>query len=108
MKIDQLAFIRDLMIEKGLTEYNANIISMKAYSTIKMSELKDYKKTNLYIYQQLIDKLIYLSYGTRLNIVFIIGQLSKHNANLRKSHLQAVKRVVKYLSRTIEMGLVYG
>ncbi len=34
MKIDQSAFVRDLVIKKRLTDYNANVIPMKAGSSI--------------------------------------------------------------------------
>lgn len=48
MKIDQSAFIRDLVIKEGLIECtNANVISMKIGSTIKIIEPDDYKETDL-------------------------------------------------------------
>lgn len=51
MKIDQLAFIRNLAIEKSLADYNANIISRKAGSVIEMSKPNNYDKIGIYIYQ---------------------------------------------------------
>lgn len=51
MKIDQSAFIRDLLIKEGLTDCNANIILMKTGSAIKMSKLDNYDKINNHIYQ---------------------------------------------------------
>ena len=50
MKIDQSAFIRDLIIEEGLIEYNANVIPIKIGSTIEMPEPDDYDKTDIYTY----------------------------------------------------------
>lgn len=50
MKIDQSAFIRDLVIEEGLTECNANVIPMKAGSAIEMSEPKNYEDADLRTY----------------------------------------------------------
>ncbi len=47
MKIDQSAFIQDLVIEKGLTDCNANVIPMKAGSSIKMADLEDYESADL-------------------------------------------------------------
>lgn len=81
---------------------------MKIRSAIEINNLKDYKETKLQKYPRLIDKLIYLVYGIRPNIVFVVDQLSKHNANYRKSHLQAAKRVVRYLKGTMQMGFVFG
>lgn len=73
MKIDQSAFIRDLVIEKGLTDCNANVISMKAGSSIKMTDPEDYKEADFCTYQQLIGKLMYFTCGTRPDIAFAVG-----------------------------------
>ena len=108
MKINQLAFIRDLVIEEGLTDCNANVIPMKAGSSIEMSDPEDYEEADLCTYQRLIGKLMYLACGTRPDIAFVVGQLSKHNVDPRKRHLRAAKRVVRYLKGTMEMGLIFG
>lgn len=73
-----------------------------------MTNPEDYEKADLCIYQRLIEKLMYLVCGTRPDIAFVVGQLSKHNADPRKGHLQAAKRVVRYLKGTMEMGLIFG
>ena len=78
MKIHQSAFIRDLVIEKGLIDCNANVIPMKADSSIKMSDPEDYEEANVHTYQRLVGKLMYLSYGTRPDISFVIRQPSRH------------------------------
>ena len=108
MKIDQSAFIRDLVIEEGLTDCNAPVMLMKAGSAIEMLDSDDYEETELLEYQRLIGKLMYLACGTRPDIAFAVGQLSKHNADPRKGHLKAAKRVVRYLKGTMQMGLMFG
>ena len=50
MKIDQSAFIKDLVIEKGFNDYNVSIILIKARSSIEMLDLDDYKETDFYKY----------------------------------------------------------
>lgn len=87
IKIDQLAFIKDLVIEKKLTDCNANVILIKTGLAIEIEDPKNYNETDLQEYQSLIGKLIYLAYGTRPDIAFIIEQLSKYNDNLPKSYL---------------------
>ncbi len=47
MKIDQSAFIRDLVIEEGLTEFNANVIPMKVGSTTEKTEPENYEEADL-------------------------------------------------------------
>ena len=107
IRVSQLAYIKDLLKEENLTNCNASTIPMKAGSFIEMNELDDYDKTDLRNYQRLIRKLIYLACRTRPNIIFIVGKLSKHNADFRKSHLQAVKRVIRYLKSMIHLELIY-
>lgn len=108
MRIHQSAFIRDLVIKEGFTNCNINVILMKASSSIEMSELEDYEEADLCMYQRLIRKLIYLSYDIWLDIIFVVGQLSRHNIDSRKDHFWAAKRVVRYLKGIIEMELTFG
>lgn len=108
MKIDQLAFVQDLVIKEGLTNCNANVIPIKAGLSIKMTDSEDYEEADLHTYQRLIRKLMYLIYGTRLDIAFVVGQFSKHNADPRKGYLQVAKRVVRYLKGTMDMGLIFS
>lgn len=97
MKINQSACIKDLIIKKDLIDSNATIIPMKAGLAIDMPDTDNYKKIKLLKYYWLIGKLMYLAYGTRPNIAYAEGQLSKNNADPRKSHLKAAKKVVQYL-----------
>ncbi len=108
MRIHQSAFIRDLVLEKGLINCNANIIPIKAGLFIEMSEPEDYEEADYRIYQRLVGKLMYLLCGTRPDIAYVVGQLSRHNADPRKDHHQVAKRVVKYLKGTMEIGLTFN
>lgn len=84
------------------------MILMKTNSAIEMTEPENYKKVDFHLYQQLLGKFMYLVYETRSDISFTIEQLSRHNTDVRKSHLQVVKRVVWYLDRIIKIGLIYN
>lgn len=108
MKISQSVFIQDLIIKKELMECNTNVILIKISFAIEMTKSEDYKEADFYTYQWLIGKLIYLVYGTRLDISFVVGQLSRYNVDLRKSYFQVAKRVVWYLHKIIEISLMYS
>lgn len=108
LKTDQSAFIRNLLEEKDLTGCNSVNIPMKAGSVIDMSKADDYKEADIKVYQRLIEKLMYLSCGTRPDIAFVVGQLSKRNADPRVSHLRAAKRVMRYLKGAMQIRLTYG
>lgn len=47
----------------------------------------DYNEIDLYEQQRLIGKLMYLACRIKADITFAISQLSKHNANPKRSHL---------------------
>ncbi len=90
-----------------MNDCNSVHIPMKADYFIEMSESGNYDKTDLKGYQRLIRKLMYLSCGTRPDIAFIVGQLSKHNADPRIGYIKAAKKVVRYLKGTMHLRLVY-
>lgn len=94
MEINQLAFIKDLIIEEDLTKCNFNIIFIKIGSFIKIIELDNYEKVELQLYQYFIGKLIYFVFNIRPDIMFVVGQLSKYYANPRKNYIRVTKRVV--------------
>lgn len=87
IKIHQLAFIRDLVIEVGIINFSVNVIFMKTSSYILMTDPKDYNETILYMYEKLVEKLIYLLYGKRSDIVFVVKLLNRYNTNLKRNHL---------------------
>lgn len=55
-------------------------------------------------YRKIIGSLQYLSH-TRLNISFIVNKLSQFMQKSTNLHMKAVKRVLRYLKRTTEIGL---
>ena len=55
------------------------------YKKTHMTDLEDYKRTDLRMYQRLVRKLIYILYGRRLYIAFVIEQLDRHNADLKET-----------------------
>lgn len=59
---------------------------LKAKSAINMLDIDINKEEDLYIYPQLISKLMYLAYGIKLEIAFAVDHLSKHNAGPLQKH----------------------
>eukprot|EP00253_Pinus_taeda_P009146 PITA_09146 len=57
-------------------------------------------------YRSMIGSLIYLK-GTRLDIMHAVGIVGRFQANPKEAHLQAVKRIFKYLQGTQNYGLWY-
>lgn len=72
IKINQLAFIREFIIEKKLKNCNIIVILIKTDSAIKILDISNYNKIGFYKQQYLISKLMYLLYKTRSDIAFTV------------------------------------
>ncbi|XP_077246123.1 secreted RxLR effector protein 161-like [Tasmannia lanceolata] len=57
-------------------------------------------------YRPLVDSLIYLTI-IRPDISFSIGLASRYMQAPRKPHLEAAKRILKYVNSTLDFGLLY-
>lgn len=60
-----------------MRDCNSINIPIKTWNFIDIHKVDNYKEANLKVYQQFIEKLMYLSYKTRPDITFIVGQLNR-------------------------------
>jgi len=58
-------------------------------------------------YREITGSLLYLMTCTRRDIAVAVNQLSRHMAAPTSTHMQAAKRVLRYLRGTAATGLVY-
>ena len=61
-------------------------------------------KTN---YQSMLGSIMYIMLQTRPDIAYAISKLSQFSSNPTEQHLQALKRVLRYLKGTKGLGLTY-
>ena len=66
-----------------------------------IAEMKDYP------YQSLIGTLMYAMLGTRPDIAFAVGALSKYSSNPGKVHWNEAVHVLRYLGGTKDLALVF-
>ncbi|GKC83470.1 retrovirus-related pol polyprotein from transposon TNT 1-94 [Tanacetum coccineum] len=57
-------------------------------------------------FESMVDSLMYLT-ASRPDLVFVVCMCAKYPATPTKNHLEAIKRVFRYLRGTINMGLWY-
>ena len=91
LKINQKGYIRDLLESEGMTSCHLTVLLVKAGSTLFLDQAGSHQQVDLTEYQHLIGKLIYLSCGTRPDITFVMGQLSRHNSDRCIGHLRIAK-----------------
>lgn len=58
------------------------------------------------MYRQLVGSLIYLTL-TRPDISYPVGVMSRYMQNPKKSHLEAVRRILRYVKNTLDYGVLY-
>lgn len=58
-------------------------------------------------YRELIGSLMYLSVGTRPDITHAVGVASRFLEKPKMVHERAVKRILRYIKRTLNFGLLY-
>ena len=67
------------------------ILPIKVGLLLILNQGRDHFPINMVVYQQLVGKLIYLTYETRPDIAFVIGQLSRYHSDLRVDHIRIAK-----------------
>ena len=56
-------------------------------------------------YRNMIGSLLYLT-TNRPDIVFSVGVCARYQANPKKSHVRAIKRIIMYVNGTVDYGIV--
>lgn len=59
-------------------------------------------------YSQAVGSIMYLAMGTRPDVAYGVGLVSRFASNPGEVHVKAVKRILRYLRATTSIGLVFG
>ena len=59
-------------------------------------------------YASIVGAIMYAMLGTRPDLAYSIGQLTRFNSNPGPTHWKALKRVLRYLKGSVDFQLVYG
>ena len=89
--------------EKHVTPMNANYESelMKRPSETVLAKVKEFP------YRQIIGALLYLQGGTRPDIAYAVNILSRRQSDFGEQDIRDVKRVLRYLRNTENLGIVF-
>ena len=68
---------------------------------------EDSKSVDKLEYMEMLGSLMYLSTGSRPDITFVISNLSRFSKDPREIHLNALKRVFRYLKGTLDYSLKF-
>ena len=102
--INQTKYVKDLLKKYGLE--GCKKISTPMATSTKLDADEASKAVDQKTYKGMIGLLLYLTVS-RPDIQFSVCLCARFQANPKESHLIAVKRIFKYLSEMINIGLWY-
>ena len=102
--VSQRKYVMDLLQETGMSSCKPSDTLMDPNKNL--GEKTGVVSVDVGRYQQLVGKLIYVSY-TRLDIVFVVSFVSQFMHSPCKEHLEAVYHILRYLKGTPGKGLYF-
>jgi hypothetical protein len=103
--ISQSKYAKDLVKQFGL---DGNSCARTPMSTsVKISSDLAGKSVDPSLYMSMIGSLLYLT-ASRPDIAFSVGVCARFQANLKESHLTAIKRIIRYINDTLLYGIWYS
>ena len=106
LQLSQKQYILKALERYGLTDVTP--VSTPMDQNVKLVKDDGFSKSVEPVrYQSMIGSLLYAAIGTRPDISHAVGVVSKFSSNPTEAHLTAVKRIFRYLKRTIDLKLQY-
>ncbi|XP_022857366.1 uncharacterized protein LOC111378405 [Olea europaea var. sylvestris] len=76
-------------------------------TTLKLGRDPSGKSVDPSLYRSMIGSLLYLT-ATRPDIAFSVGVCARFQADPKESHLSSVRRIIRYISGTVDLGIFYS
>ena len=102
--INQAKYIKDLLKRFNMEE--AKTMKTPMSSSIKLDKDEKGKSIDSTMYRGMIGSLLYLT-ASRPDIMYSVCLCARFQSCLKESHLSVVKRILKYLKGTMNIGLWY-
>ena len=103
--INQAKYSRNLAKRFGLD--NATHARTPMAANAKLTNDPSGESVDVTLYRSMIGCLLYLT-ASKPDITFSVGVCSRFQSNPKVSHLNAVKRIIKYVCGTCDYGLFYS
>eukprot|EP00253_Pinus_taeda_P030751 PITA_30751 len=102
--LSQTKYLKQILKKYGMED--AKPVCTPMVTGCSLSANDEYAAVHQPTYRSMIGSLLYLT-GTRPDIMHAVGIVGRFQANPKETHLQAVKRIFKYLQETQNYGLWY-
>ena len=105
IKMTQEGLIKKILDATGMNECNSN--KTPATREALGSDEQGEPMEDSWNYRSIIGMLLYLSTNTRPDIAYAVSQVARFSHNPKKSHASAVKTIIRYLSGSMDQGVIY-
>jgi hypothetical protein len=102
--LQQTVYAKHIVELAGLTDCNPALTSME--ERLKLSRDSTMEEVDATQYRRIVGSLRYLAH-TRLDLAFSVGYVSRFMQRPTTEHQQAVKRIIRYVTGTLDHGLYY-
>jgi hypothetical protein len=107
LKLSQTKYLTKVLERFNISTKSPKYTPLKA--NIKLEPNKEQaKETEIKWFQAAIGCLLYLAMATRPDIAYSVILLARFASNPSKEHKNAVNNVFNYLSKTINLGIIYS
>ena len=106
ISLSQTAFIDKILNRFSMRDCNPVATPIDANHRL-MAAAPDDERADATCYQQIIGSLMYLVTATRPDLAYTITHLSQFNSDPSKAHMNAAKRVLRYLKRSRDQKLLF-
>jgi hypothetical protein len=102
--ISQCKYAQELLQRFKMNQCNS--VHNPAVPGFKLTKDEEGITVDNTFYKQIVGSLMYLT-ATRPDLMFIVSLISRYMERPTKSHLQAAKRVLRYVKGTTSFGIFY-
>eukprot|EP00253_Pinus_taeda_P003957 PITA_03957 len=102
--LSQTKYLKQILKKYGMED--AKLVCTPMVTGCSLSANDESAVVHQPTYRSMIGSLLYLT-GTRPDIMHAVGIVGRFQENTKETHLQAVKRIFKYLQGTQNYGLSY-
>ncbi|TYK20297.1 gag-pol polyprotein [Cucumis melo var. makuwa] len=103
--ISQKKYARSMVKKFGLEQARNKRTPATAY--VKLTKDTDGAEVDHKLYRSIVGRLLYLT-ASRPDIAYAVGICARYQADPRITHLEAVKRILKYVHGTSDFGMMYS
>jgi hypothetical protein len=104
MFISQEKYLREML--KRFQMDDSKTVGTPMVTKCKLSKDDDSPDVDKSSYRSMIGSLLYIT-ASRPDIMHAVGMVGRYQATPKLSHLQAIKRIFRYLKETMTYGLWY-